>query len=185
MSKKRIMIDMDDCLVGGGLISLINDYLGTNYQEEDAKGFYLQDLVPDKEQFFQWFLTQNMYTNGVIKENAISVIKELNDAYEVYLCTAYFIPEIPTQCGLLLKQKFEFLVENLSFINPYNFVFLNNKKIFDCEIKIDDNLKNLEGAEIKLLFTAYHNKEYSDEYLKENGIIRVNSWLDVKKILLG
>ena len=31
---KKIMIDMDDVICGGGFLKLVNDFLGTNYKEE-------------------------------------------------------------------------------------------------------------------------------------------------------
>ena len=55
--------------------------------------------------------------------------------------------------------------------------------LLNCDIKIDDRLDNLQNAKIKLLFTAYHNKGLDDEYLHSLGVIRVNNWLEIKKIL--
>ncbi len=65
-----------------------------------------------------------------------------------------------------------------------NYVFLGNKSILGCDIKIDEKLENLENAKIKLLYTAYHNKNLSDNVLNEKGIIRVDNWNDIEKILL-
>ena len=56
-----------------------------------------------------------------------------------------------------------------------------NLKNFEY-IKIDLNEKG--KAETKMLFTAYHNKTITDEELKQNGVIRVNGWKDIEKILL-
>ena len=39
-------------------------------------------------------------------------------------------------------------------------------------------------AEIKLLFTAYHNVNITDEELKAKNLIRVNNWKEIEKILL-
>ncbi len=51
MEQMRIMFDMDDVLVSGGFLYLINSYLGTHYTESDFKTYYMQDIVPDKEAF--------------------------------------------------------------------------------------------------------------------------------------
>ena len=67
--------------------------------------------------------------------------------------------------------------------NIANYIFINNKSLLNCDIKIDDRLDNLQNAKIKLLFTAYHNKGLDDEYLHSLGVIRVNNWLEIKKIL--
>ena len=45
-------------------------------------------------------------------------------------------------------------------------------------------LKILTGGDIKILYTAYHNKSISDEELKKLGIIRAKDWLDIKRILI-
>lgn len=37
---------------------------------------------------------------------------------------------------------------------------------------------------MKMLFTAYHNKDITDEELKDNEVIRVNGWKEIEKILL-
>ena len=37
---------------------------------------------------------------------------------------------------------------------------------------------------MKLLFTAYHNKNIADDELKEKKLTRVNSWKEIEKILL-
>ena len=65
-----------------------------------------------------------------------------------------------------------------------NYIFINNKSLLNCDIKIDDKLDNLENANVKILFTAYHNKDLSDEYLHSLGVIRANSWFQIKDILL-
>ena len=59
--KKKIMIDMDDVITHGGFLHLINEFLGTSYKIDDFKDFYMQDMLPDKEDFFKWFLTKNQY----------------------------------------------------------------------------------------------------------------------------
>ena len=65
-----------------------------------------------------------------------------------------------------------------------NFVFVGNKKILKSDIKIDDKIENLINGDIKLLYTAYHNKNISKEELEEKGIVRVNNWLEIEKLLL-
>ena len=47
---KKIMIDMDDVICDGGFLSLVNQFLNTNYKKEDIKTYYIQDLIP-KERY--------------------------------------------------------------------------------------------------------------------------------------
>ncbi len=77
------------------------------------------------------------------------------------------------------------MYEKLYFIEPRNYIFTADKSIINCDIKIDDKIKNIEGASIKLLFTAWHNKELNNEKLKKDNIIRVNNWKEIYEILLS
>lgn len=182
--KKKLMVDMDDVICTNGFLHLINNYLGSDYSLDDFKSFYMQDIISDKESFFKWFMTQNIYDYCELTDGCYEVMEELNRVYELYVVTDYVWPEIATKCGFIVEQKFNFLQNNLPFINSKQYMFLTNKNILDMDIKLDDRLVNLEGADIKLLFSAYHNMNYSDLELKIMGIERMNDWFDVKKRLL-
>ena len=184
MNKKTIVIDMDDVITTGTLTEVINEYLGTNYKEDDFTEFYKQDVVPDKEAFFKYFLRKSEYNYVKIASNAAEVIKELSEKYEVFIGTSFIFKEIVNESGILVKNKYDFLIKNFPFLDPMNFVFVGNKSILKSDIKIDDKIENLVNGDIKILFTAYHNKNISDEELKNQGIIRAKDWLDIKKILL-
>lgn len=181
---KSIMIDMDDVIVEGGLLHLINEYSGTNYVESDFKDFYMQDIVPDKNEFFNFFITKNQYDYVHFLPDAYEVIEKLNKHYKIYIVTSYIFREIVEESGFILTQKYNYLIKNLPFLDPNNFVFTSAKSIINCDIKIDDRPSNLNNAEKKLLFTAYHNQTISDQELKSQDIMRVNDWKEVEKLLL-
>lgn len=184
---KKIMVDMDDVICDGGFLSLVNQFLGTDYKKEDIKTYYIQDLIP-KERYIEWsefFNTKNVYDYCEMLEDMYEVLEKLSKKYEIYIATAYIFRDNEEYSSNNLKNKFEWLYENLPFISPDNYIFTTNKEIIDCEIKIDDKLSNLSGkAETKLLFTAYHNKNITKEELEENDAIRVNGWREIEKILL-
>ena len=182
--RKSIMVDMDEVITEGGFLYLINDFLGTNYTKEDIKEYYMQDLVPDKRAFFDYFIKHNQYDYCKLLPDVREVLKYLQDYYDIYIGTAYIIKEILQECGINLVHKHNYLYEKLPFISPENYIFISNKALLNCDVKIDDKLSNLENAKIKLLFTAYHNKNLDDEYLKSLGVIRVNNWLEIKDILV-
>ena len=75
--------------------------------------------------------------------------------YKIYICTDYIWREIIEFAGNSLKNKYNFLYKNLDFIEPQNYIFTADKSNVNCDIKIDDKLNNIEGAETKLLFTAW------------------------------
>ena len=59
------------------------------------------------------------------------------------------LPETVLKINIIFQDK------NLDFIEPQNYIFTADKSIVNCDIKIDDKLNNIEGAETKLLFTAW------------------------------
>lgn len=184
---KKIMIDMDDVICGGGFLKLVNDFLGTDYKETDIQTYYIQDLIP-KEKMQEWakfFAQKNIYNYTQILPNAYNVMEQLNKKYELYITTAYIFRDNKEKSSELLKNKFDYLIKNFPFIQPEQYIFTSNKEIVECQIKIDDKPANLEGdAELKLLFTAYHNKNIPNEELQKNNLIRVNNWNEIGKILL-
>ncbi len=183
---KKIMVDMDDVICDGGFLSLVNQFLGTNYQKGDIKTYYIQDLIP-KEKYPEWtefFNTKNVYDFCEMPPDTYEVLEKLSKKYEIYIATAYIFRDNEEYSANNLKNKFEYLYEHLPFISPDNYIFTTNKEIIDCDIKIDDKLSNLAGkAETKLLFTAYHNKEITQEELEKQGVIRVNSWKEIEALL--
>lgn len=184
---KKIMIDMDEVICDGGFLSLVNQFLKSNYTLEDVKGYYIQDLIPKErhEEWSKFFNTKNVYDDAKFLPDTYEVMEKLSKKYELYITTAYIFRDNEEYSANNLKNKFEWLFENLPFISPDNYIFTTNKEIINCDIKIDDKLLNLRGdAQIKLLFTAYHNKQLTDEELKENEVIRVDGWKDIEKILL-
>lgn len=184
---KRLLIDMDDVICENGFIRMINEFLGTNYKSEDANSYYINDLIP-KNKFEEWvkfFEEKNVYDYVNIVKDAPEVIEKLNEFYDIYIITAYIFRDKPEISGSQLKNKFDYLTKNLPFIDPKKFIFLSDKELVDADIRIDDSVDKLKGkAEIKLLFTAYHNKNIADDELKEKKLTRVNSWKEIEKILL-
>ncbi len=184
---KKLIVDMDDVLCEKGFIRMINEFLGTNYEQEDAGSYYINDLIPKDrlEDWVKWYYTKNAYDYVDIVKDAQEVMEKLNKVYDVYIATAYVFRDEPKVSGKTLNDKYNFLSEKFPFINPHKFIFISNKELLDADIRIDDSPKKLMGkASLKLLFTAYHNKNMTEEELKENNFIRVNNWKEVEKILL-
>lgn len=184
---KKIMIDMDDVICGGGFLAIINEFLGTSYREEDIKTYYIQDIIPEykREEWKVFFGNKNIYDYTYILPDAYEVMEKLNKKYELYIVTAYIFKDDEWKSAEHLKNKFNYLIKTFPFIKPQQYVFTSSKEIIDCDIKIDDKASNLKGnAEKKLLFSAYHNKHIPDEELKKDGLIRVNNWKEIEKILI-
>jgi len=182
---KTIMIDMDDVITCDNFIKIVSDYLGYEVKYDDIKTYYIQDVLGEKKkEFFEKFKDMNLYEKAELEPGCYEVIKALSEKYEVYICTDYLWREIIEFSGNTLKNKYEFLYKIFDFLNPRNFIFTGDKSIINCDIKIDDKIDNLKGAKLKLLYTAYHNKCYDEEMLKEEKICRINNWDEIKNILL-
>ena len=183
---KTIMVDMDDVLTYGNFSKILEDYLGYKPDYDNIKSYYIQDILGDKkDDFFRKFKDMDMYEKATLLPDSYEVLKELSKHYKIYICTDYIWREIIEFAGNNLKNKYNFLYKKLDFIEPKNFIFVGDKSIVNCDIKIDDKLNNIEGAKTKLLFTAWHNKDLTEEELTKQNIIRVNNWKDIQKILLN
>lgn len=185
---KRIMIDIDDTICTDGIFKMANEFLEDDLRLEDIESYYIQDnIAEDKlDDFHDYFFEHNVYNYSEVKEDAVEVIEKLSHEYEIYIVSSFLLKNEHERSGILVPRKHEWLLETLPFIDPSHFVFTSSKQIIDCDIKIDDLLKNLKGnAKTKLLFTSYHNNQYTKEELDELGVTRVNNWKDIEKILLN
>jgi len=184
---RKIMLDMDDVMTNGTFHELLEKYLGHKFDYNLVKGYRIQDALGDKkEDFFKLLAKTNLYDGAELFQDCYDVLKKLSEYYEIHICTDYIWPEIIEAAGDNLKNKYDFLYNELEFLNPRNYIFTADKSIVNCDIRIDDKISNLnvEGAEIKLLFTAYHNKDITDEELSKQNIVRVNNWKEIEQILL-
>lgn len=188
MNKKKILIDVDEVICDSGFLKLMNEFLGTNYKLEDFTEYYIDDVIGDdnkKQEFYNYFVSKDAYADAIVFDNAHNTLKSLNDKYEIYIYSSCVNPFFVDKAGGEFKKKYDFLIRTFPFLNPYNFIFTGTKNMFKADVQIDDRLNNLKGdIGLKLLYTAYHNKNIGDEELKSNNVIRVNNWKEIEKILL-
>lgn len=84
MNKKKltILVDVDDTLISNHFIPVVNDYLHTNFTEDDFDNVWIDKVTfpNDKERnkFLDYFITVNSYEKVKPKPNAIKVLKELS-----------------------------------------------------------------------------------------------------------
>lgn len=191
--KKDLLLDIDEVFCFSGFLDAINDFLGSNYVIDDFSDYYMDEAVIPKERFdeFNEFLNKrNLYENAHILPHAIEVLKELNEIYNIYICSACINPFNITGSGRLFADKYNFLIAQMPFIKPENFIFTNAKHLIRADVQIDDRLSNLdEQIETRILFPSYHNKNISDDELIKKGILRAGydwrtGWLEVANILL-
>lgn len=191
--KKDLLLDVDEVICFSGFLEAVNEFMKTSYLIDDFTDYYIDEAAVPRERFeeFNHFVSnRNMYENAHILPHAIETIRNLDELYNIYICSACVNPFAIERSGRLFKDKYEFLRETLPFLKPGNFIFTNAKHLFRADIQIDDRLPNLDHhIETKILFPSYHNKTISKEELEEKGVIRAGfdwrtGWDEVAHILI-
>ena len=193
MTKKDLLLDVDEVICFSGYLEAVNDFLNTNYTIDDFDKYYIDAQVVPKEkisEFNEFVSKRNLYDYTSFLPGAIETIKKLNEKYNIYILSACINPFDLDNSGIQFKNKYDFLRKNLPFINPRNFIFTSSKHMLKADIQIDDYIVNFDSdVKLKILFPAYHNKDLDENLLKEKNIIRAGydwktGWEEVSKILL-
>lgn len=184
---KTIMVDLDDTLVSGGYLDIVNEYLNKDYKEEDITEYRFESLLPNgiTEDYVNYYYEKDIYSYTKILDDAKEVLEKLNEKYDICICSAYVFPEGIDRSYIHLANKYKYLHKEFPFLNVNNYIFTSRKDLVTCDIKIDDRIDNLKGDCVKLLYTARHNKHVTKEELDKLGIKRVNNWKEIEEILLG
>jgi len=126
-----------------------------------AKDFYLMINEPD---FFRDF--------DLLDPDAVPVLKELNEHYEVYIATAAM--DVPG----CFNAKYEWLLEHFPFLNPANFIFCGDKKVVKADYLIDDSVRQLQSFTGEgILYSQSYNENCQD-------FKRVRNWMEIKELFL-
>ena len=75
---ETFMVDLDEVITKGGMLYLINQFLGTEYKEEDFTDYYMQNVIPKEyqEDFWNYFFSKNLYDYCTIEPHAYEVLEE-------------------------------------------------------------------------------------------------------------
>jgi len=184
---KTIMIDMDNVITDGTFNKYIEEFYNIKVDLDNISEYaYVQKLTSERAlEFWQFISDKNFYEDAPLLDNCFNVLKKLNEKYDIYIVTSYIWNETIDLSGKCLNYKYYYLRKMLPFIKPEKYIFTTNKNIINFDIRIDDKVENLNGSNVKLLFTAWHNKNMGDNELKEKNIIRVNTWKEIEDILLN
>ena len=180
METKKLMIDMDNVITDGRFLDYVDEFLGTNYIVEDMKGSNVLSLLRTRnKEFWEWVKDKDFYEDAPLLDGCYEVLKDLYENYELYIVTAYLWDENIDVSGYNLMNKYYYLRKMLPFIDPSRFIFISNKDLLKADVKIDDKLDNLNNCDVKILFNRWHNRN-----VVTNDAIRVDSWNDIRNILL-
>lgn len=182
---KTIMVDMDNVITDGVFKDYIEDFYGKKINLDEIKTYtYVQDVTQEnKNEFWEYVKEKNFYYNAPLLDGCYEVLEKLNKKFDLYILTSYLWNETIDLSGDNLKNKYHYLKESLPFIGPEKYIFSTTKSLMNFDIRIDDRLSNLAGADTKLLFSAWHNRDISDDELKKENVIRVDNWFDILRIL--
>ena len=176
MAKKRILIDMDHVMadITTQYILWYQNATGTEISRDDLLG-KPEDLAFPQPRLIREFLhTPGFFRTAQVMPGSQSVIKELNQLYEIFVVSAAM--EFPQS----LSEKQEWLLQHFPFIHWQQIIFCGSKKPISGDVMIDDHVRNLSvfNGE-KLLFTATHNVDMHD-----TGYRRVNNWEEVGALFM-
>ncbi len=173
---QRIAIDMDETIADalGKHIKLYNEAFGASVQRDDFNGRRLEHVIPAEHMSAveQMVRATEFFADLDTLPGSVEVIRELTEKYETYITTSAM--EVPTS----FTAKYLWLERHFPFIRPSHIVFCGDKGIIAADYLIDDTPRHFQRFRGQgILFTAPHN-------LHVSGYPRVDSWEDVRKMLL-
>ncbi|HUR10879.1 MAG TPA: hypothetical protein VM012_05895 [Flavitalea sp.] len=176
MKKERVIIDMDEVIADP-----MGDMISWYKEKHDVEINYKKMLVgswvkgfPEEhhEMVMERLLSEGFFRNLPVMENAVEVIREMNERYEVFIVSAAM--EFPNS----LKEKLEWLLEHFPFLTWKQLALTGDKRLVCGDHMIDDHVKNLKYFNgKKWLFTSAHNLE-----IKEYD--RIDDWKQAGEIFL-
>lgn len=185
MEKKKIIFDFDDVIVRGDFLKIANECFKENKKIDDLTSYYIEEnfniTKEERDRYLDMIVNRNVYENATLVEGAYETLQKLaNDSrFDVMICSVPIIRNRERLSAKLFANKFNFIMENLPFIDPNNIILCGNKSILVADYMIDDKVENLESNEnvdFKILFPAYHNKDLSKLDMLKKGIIKANDY---------
>lgn len=174
--KKSIAIDMDQVLANfyKKLCATYNENFGTSFTEDEFLLTTQRDLSKeDAKKLFALLNEPNYFRDlELLDEDAIKVIKELHEHYEIYIATAAM--DVPGS----FNAKYDWLMEYLPFLKTQNIVFCGNKAVIHTDYLIDDSPNQLAAFKgTGILYSMPYN-------FATEGFVRVSNWQEIKTYLM-
>ena len=122
----------------------------------------------------RWVMEPGFFRNLPVMADSQEVMNGLNQKYDVVVAS------LATEFPLSLNDKIFWLHEHFPFIHWSQIFLCGNKSLIKADIMIDDHPKNLDYFDGRtLMFTQPTNI-----HLKTSKHQRVDSWKEIKKLLL-
>ncbi len=169
----RLLIDMDDVLAdtGAKILDVFNQRNGLQLEKSFFEDKHFYEYIKGHNSYRDALYEPGFFRDIKVFPDAIDVVKELNEKFEVYIVSA------ATEFPLSLTEKMEWLDEHFPFISWRNRVFCGDKSIVHGDIMIDDHARNFENfSGRKILFHSMHNTQVQ-------GYERVKSWREIRELI--
>ncbi|MEG0473802.1 MAG: 5'-3'-deoxyribonucleotidase [Solibacillus sp.] len=175
--KKSIAIDMDQVLADfyKKLCATYNKNFGTSFTNEEFLLTTQRDLPKeDGKKLFELINEPDYFRDlELLDPDAIEVIKELQEHYEIYIATAAM--DVPGS----FNAKYDWLMQYLPFLKTQNIVFCGNKAVIHTDYLIDDSPEQLVAFKgTGIMYAMPYNATVE-------GFERVNNWQDVRSYFIG
>lgn len=174
--RRRIAIDMDEtiCDTLSRHIQCYNREFNQQLTKAQVPSTKLHQVIPEEYRArVQLYPDLPEFFEDISPfENALEVIAELHNHYDIYIATAAM--EHPNS----FAPKFRWLRRYLPFLSPLNFIFCGSKNVLNVDYLLDDSARHFEGfAGRGILYSAPHN-------LAETAEVRLDNWLAVREYFL-
>lgn len=174
-----ILVDMDDTIeqMLVAWVKSVNEVYGTNVSYDDISDWDVSAAFDglNREQVYGVITEDEFWENVEPMPYAPEVLKKLIEyGDEVYIVTATPYRSIPSKMDHLLFKYFP-------FIKWENVIVTSRKQLLKADVMIDDGPHNLVGGCYrKILVSCPHNRNFD---ATSNGMIRVDNWHEIEKIL--
>lgn len=184
IKKDKMMIDVDDVVTYSNFFNLICEFLNKDIDIETVNMYFLQNLLGDKKDaFWHWVKDENFYKGVPLIDGVYETIDKYKNDIDFYFVSAFIWDGIVDLSGPSLRDKYEYLKENLPMVPKDRYIFINHKDLLSFDIRLDDRISNLTQGDLMMLFSAWHNRNIKQDELASKNIIRVDNWQEVDKML--
>jgi 5'(3')-deoxyribonucleotidase len=160
------------CETAKEFVRIYNQFTGENLRESDLTEYDTSKVVPDK---YKWF-ANHIWEMPELYEHAIPLnvsqmhTKMLANNNDIELYVASVSPPEVISC------KYKFLAKEYPWIKQENIIIINNKKLLNMDVLVDDNPQNLiNGKYHKILLNYYWNKSFDCK----SSMVRANDWYEI------
>lgn len=174
-----LAIDIDNVLnqFTECVLDAYNNDSGDHLTISDITSYGMEEFIlPEyRNDFHKYFLHAAKYASAM--PDAQECLERLAHAgYEVFVVTS-------TTCACI-NDKANWLMRNYPFISESQIVRLHNKRLFKCDIMVDDYLPNLIGGEYRKIIMDYPWNQLPPEVEQIAQLIRCSDWQSIYRTIV-